>query len=115
MPLAAPAARLVFTALLVTVSVFHAAEPAFNDSPTYSALTPIGYVPAAMPLRLTFDSDATPLPFVVALPAAAPFNVNATVLPESPEPLCVSVAESDVVPLVKPLADDVAMLVRFLP
>src|SRR5262249_35355145 len=85
-PLAVAVASLVLAALPVTVSVLLPGAPELSPWPANAALTPLGYVPAAMPLRLTFDSVATPLPFVVALPTDVPFRLNATVWLDSPEP-----------------------------
>src|SRR5689334_3664350 len=61
-PLAAAAARVVFTELLATVRVLVAADPELVPVVgANAALTPVGYVPAATPLKLTPDSVATPL------------------------------------------------------
>src|SRR6266566_1492438 len=74
-------------------------------SPAKLAPTPVGYVPALMPERLAPARLATPLAFVVALPTELPLRVNATVLPLTPEPPDVSVAERFAVPPYVPLAE----------
>jgi hypothetical protein len=65
-------------------------------SPAKAVLTPLFspglYVPAFIPVRLTFGSVATPEEFVVALPTEVPFNVKLIDFPLTPEPPDVSVA-----------------------
>ena len=51
-----------------------------------------------MPVKLAPLKVATPDEFVVAEPAAVPLSVKLMVLPFTPEPADVSVAESEVVP-----------------
>src|SRR5262249_31573980 len=115
-PLAAAATRLVFTAPPVTVSELLPEDPELvPEVGANVAMTPVVYVPAEMPARLTPERVATPLPFVVALPTDVPFSVNATDWLERPEPPCVSVAESVVVPPELPDAVAAAMLVAFRP
>jgi hypothetical protein len=62
------------------------------------ASTPVAYVPALIPLTLTFERVATPEVFVVADPAGSPFSLNATLLPLTPVAPDFSVAERLVVP-----------------
>src|SRR5919201_1864443 len=62
-------------------------------SPAKLAPTALAYVPALIPERLTLLSVATPLAFVVALPTELPLRVKAMVLPLTPEPAEVRVAE----------------------
>src|SRR2546428_140109 len=66
--------------------------------------TPVGYVPPLIPLRLAFESVATPEAFVVALPTEFPLSVNAIDFPLTGEPPAVSVADSDTVPPKVPVA-----------
>ena len=87
---------------------FDESKPA---SPANEAPTPVGYEPAPMPDRLTFESVATPLEFVCALPALVPFKVNATGSLATGVPLLVSVAERFVVPPNVPPAASTARVV----
>ena len=64
-----------------------------------------------MPDRLTFESVATPLEFVCALPTLVPFRVNATDSLATGVPLLVSVAERLVLPPKVPLAGSTASVV----
>jgi hypothetical protein len=68
-----------------------------KDPPT-PLLTPALYVPALIPLRLRPPSVAVPEPLVVADPADAPLSVKLMLLPATPDPPEVSVAESETVP-----------------
>src|SRR5438552_14767158 len=52
---------------LFTVNELLPLLPANIESPAKLAATPVGYVPAAIPARLTLVSVATPLEFVVAV------------------------------------------------
>jgi hypothetical protein len=83
-------------------------------SPANEAPTPVGYEPALIPERLTLLTVATPLPFVVALPALEPLRVKATLSPETGLPPEVRVAESVVVPPKVPLAGLAARLVALV-
>jgi hypothetical protein len=76
-----------------TISAAAPLAEANEASPAKLAPTPLAYVPALIPVRLTPLSDATPDVFVIAEPAALPFNVNETVLPLTPAAEEVSVAE----------------------
>src|SRR5205809_5423114 len=67
-------------------------------SPAKLAPTPVGYVPALMPDRLAFETVATPLAFVTALPPLLPLSVKLIVLLLTPLPPDVSVAERFAVP-----------------
>ena len=80
-------------------------------SPAKLAETALGYEPALMPVRLTPLSVATPLAFVVALPTEFALSVNATDLPETGDPLEVSVAVSVAVPPNVPLPLTALMVV----
>ena len=62
-------------------------------SPAKLATIPELYIPALIPLRLTFESVATPLAFVVAFPTEAPLSVKVIGLPLIGELLDVSVAD----------------------
>src|SRR6185503_2761812 len=81
------------------------------ESPAKEAPTPVAYEPAATPARLTPETVATPLAFVCALPAPAPFSVNATGSFATGVPLFVSVAERLVVPPNVPVAEPTASVV----
>src|SRR5712664_397285 len=86
---------------LLIVRVFVLELPLKPPPEVKLAPTPFGYVPALIPVRLTFESVATPLALVVdVLPAKpAPFKVKLMSLPLSGDPpCCVKVAESVVVP-----------------
>jgi hypothetical protein len=80
--------------------------PANPDPAAKLALTPDVYVPALIPARLTLLRVAVPLPFVVAVPTFAPFNLKDTVwLPTgAPPAVTVKVAERLTVPPNVPLA-----------
>src|SRR6266699_7156472 len=86
-------AWLIVNALLP----FEATKPL---SPPKLALTyGAGYVPTLIPARLTLFKVAVPLGLlVVAVPTTAPFRLKVIVLPLTPEPPDVSVAERLVVP-----------------
>ena len=56
------------------------------ESPTKLALKPPAYVLVLIPDRLTLDSVATPLAFVVAVPALVPLSAKLMVLPLTAEP-----------------------------
>jgi hypothetical protein len=79
--------------------------PEKEPSPANDAPTPVEYVPALIPLRLAPLNVATPEELVVAEPADPPLSVKLIVLPLTPEPPEVSVAESVVVPPYVPDAD----------
>jgi hypothetical protein len=68
----------------------------------------MAYVPAPIPDRLTFVTVATPEPSVELVPAAAPFKVKLIVLPVTPVPLDVKVADRVVVPPYVPDAAETA-------
>jgi hypothetical protein len=70
----------------------------YEPSPAKDALTPLGYVPALIPLRLALFSVATPEALVVAVPTELPFSEKLIVFPLTPEPPAVSVADKFVVP-----------------
>src|SRR3712207_4431055 len=61
-------------------------------SPAKLAPTPVAYVPALIPTRLTSGRVATPELFVVALPTLAPLRVKLTLVPLTPKPPEVRVA-----------------------
>jgi hypothetical protein len=86
------------------VSVALPDDGACVASPAYVACTPVGYVPAPIPARLTPVIVATPDAFVVAVPAGEPFNENDTCCPASGVPALISVAANVVVPPNEPLA-----------
>jgi hypothetical protein len=96
---------------LFTVSAAVPLLGSSEPSPANEAPTPVGYVPALIPLRLAPLTVATPLAFVLALPAEEPLSVNVTVLPLTGLPLEVSVAESVVVPPNVPVAGATATFV----
>jgi hypothetical protein len=75
-------------------------------SPAKLAPTPVEYVPTLIPLNEALFTVATPLAFVVALPAPTPFKVNVIVLPLTGVPplVKVRVAERFAVPPNVPLA-----------
>ena len=83
---------------LLTVSELEPLLGSYELSPANEAATAPGYVPALMPARLTGEKVATPLAFVVALPALEPFNVKLTVSLGTARPPAVSVAETAVDP-----------------
>src|SRR3954452_24381424 len=91
-----------------------AAEPADGSrpvSPANEAPTPVEYEPAAMPVRLTPGSVATPLEFVWVLPTLVPFSVNATGSFATTIPFFLSVAERLVAPPNMPVAGSTASVV----
>src|SRR5256885_10318977 len=101
---------IVWLALL-TVSAPEPVDGSSPVSPPKEAPTPVGYEPAAMPVRLTPRRVATPLEFVCVLPALAPFRVNATDSLATGVPLFVRVAETLAVPPNVPVAGSTASVV----
>ena len=67
-----------------------------------------------IPARLTPESVATPLPFVIAPPTLEPLSVKLTVSPDTPTADEVSVALSVVVPPKVPVAAATARLVALV-
>src|ERR1044071_4610201 len=77
---------------LSTVSALLPLLDAKLESPAKLAPTPVGYVPALIPDKLTLVRVATPLLFVVAVPTDVLLSLKLMVLPFTPDPLEVSVA-----------------------
>ena len=94
---------MVWSALLM-LSAPEPVDESSPVSPANEAPTPVGYEPAAIPVRLTPGSVATPLAFVCALPALVPFSANATGSFATGVPLFVSVAARVAVPPNVPVA-----------
>ena len=82
------AANVIVWPALFTVNELLPELKANEASPAKFAPTPVGYVPPLMPLRLTLESVATPLAFVVAVlfTNPEPFKLKLTVLPFTPAP-----------------------------
>ena len=99
---------------LLTVSEFEPLLGSKLPSPGNEAPTPVGYEPALIPARLTFESVATPLAFVIALPTLVPLSVKLTVSLGTPTADEVSVALSVVVPPKVPVAGAAARLVALV-
>src|SRR5262249_37576512 len=114
-PNTAEAGACVLTAItwsaLLTVNDPEPVDGSNPVSPANEAPTPVGYEPAAMPVRLRFESVATPLAFVSELPTLAPLSVNATDSLATGVPLFVRVAERFVVPPNVPVAGSTASIV----
>ena len=104
MPVAVAATRLVLAAAAVTTSWAVSDDAARVLLPAHDAETPVGYVPAAMPLKLALFKVATPLAFVDALPTPVPLSENEMDLPETGVEHDVSVAVREADPPAVPLA-----------
>src|SRR5437867_12416679 len=92
-------AHVIVGIALLTVSELFPFAATRPLSPPKLALTyGAGYVPGLIPDRLTLFKVATPLLLVFAVPTTVPFRLKVIVLPLTPEPPDVSVAERLVVP-----------------
>jgi hypothetical protein len=92
-----PPVTVVVLVALLTVSVLPPLLAPQPESPAKEAPTPLpapkAYVFALIPVRLAAAIVATPLPFVVALPAATPLSVKLMLFPlRHPVPLRVAVS-----------------------
>jgi hypothetical protein len=74
---------VVVVLALLTVRLLLAELARMSPLPAKFACTPVGLVPGAIVPKLALEV-ATPLEFVVPLPAAFPFKVNVIVWPLSP-------------------------------